>query len=339
MMDDAQRFDERYNAAIQQHVPVILTGTILYGINLSLSSTAAIMLLREGTGERSRLQRVWLLSMLVLMVLFATAYIVLDTLVCYVWLSHVVGRYLLAQHLLFIMQSALGDSVTIWRCYVLYEKSIIAVVLPGSTAFASFTLGVYFVSIEWGRNTWIWAAITMFCTVYCAVVISCKIYSSARLSRSTNLFAAIFFIIETSLIYALSIVAYLVTAFTSQFTDSGMAAWTIIMSATVQLPPIVLCLLILQIKFYNRDRQTVQFMNSETVRPRVALRHIVRIERDTRADDQSMPTFQMVPIVIREPMHTMSTEARIDLEAYDTSDVDEANEKREKSVPIVTDIV
>ncbi|KAA1475475.1 hypothetical protein DENSPDRAFT_427334 [Dentipellis sp. KUC8613] len=178
-------------------------------------------------------------------------------------------EYQRTRQFLLVFQAALGDLVTIWRCYIVYGKKIVAVLLPVLTALASFALGIDLSDagidafgrdgiddaaaplVIWDNKSWAWAGITIICTVYCMgsspssfyancrpyhspVAISVKIYSSARLTKSSRLFAVIFFIIETSFIYTLGVILYLLAA--SGVFDVVIDIQTVLMGAIVQLP-------------------------------------------------------------------------------------------------------
>ncbi|TFY70432.1 hypothetical protein EVG20_g2567 [Dentipellis fragilis] len=336
-------------------VPAIVVEMALYGINLSLSIATAIVLLRRSTGEG--LVHRWFLIMLITMFIVATAHIALSIVEVYQGATsnffdeEFPKRWTLARQFLLLIQAALGDSVTIWRCYNVFGRSIIVVVLPALTALASFVLGLYLAGIStqvssllndpwevrwaWLMRSWIWATITMVCTVYCACAISYKIYSSARLTKSSNLFAVIFFVVETSLIYTVAVVIYVAIAL-----HESINSQSIVMGIIVQLPPIVLCLLLLQTRFYNSGNQAVRYMNPEPARPWDAVRRIFRTNREAC----DMSTFRVASVAIHKSTHTISTPA----DAPSTNTVDDipdedapesdAIEQRVKKVSDLLDI-
>ncbi|KAA1469144.1 hypothetical protein DENSPDRAFT_834712 [Dentipellis sp. KUC8613] len=291
---------------IEQIVPMVLTGAILYGINLALGAVTTVVFL-HGSAPKGVIHQ-WVFSILIVMMILATAYLIVDTLEIYANFSAVCNQYskcARAKEFLFVIQTVLGDFVTIWRCYILYEKGICAVALPVMTAVAGFVWGIYLSSSSpnaWGVYHWQWAAITMACTIYCTVAISVKIYLSARLSKSTSLFAVMFFIIETSMIYTLGIIACMVTTYRN---SRGPNVELLLMGVIVQLPPIVLCLLILQIRFFNQEGNTVQRACSESTRPWDILRRIFKNRREDSTLGQ-ISTFRVAPIEVHVSTRTMS---------------------------------
>ncbi|KAA1479238.1 hypothetical protein DENSPDRAFT_127638 [Dentipellis sp. KUC8613] len=329
-----QGIDFGYILALNS-VPTLIVEIALYSINLPLTITTSIVLLRRSPGER--LVHKWLLMVLMLMFIVAMAYILWSIIGVYSDVlsaaSESGGNIPIlcssAQQFLLLIQAALGDSVTIWRCYNVLGRSIIVIILPALTALASFTYGLYLASAGsravglvgqplktadllqdleiWGNKSWIWAAIAIVCTVYCTVAISFKIYSSARLMEGNKLFLVIF-VIETTLIYTLGIIAYVVLDTDNSIVPSvPVNVLNLLMGAVVQLPPIVLCLLLLQTRFYNSENQAVRYMNTETRRPWAAVRRFVRISREVSASGD-MPTSQVVPVTAHDLMHTIPAE-------------------------------
>ncbi|KAA1479241.1 hypothetical protein DENSPDRAFT_127427 [Dentipellis sp. KUC8613] len=353
-LDDG--FDQGFDQAMRGNAPVFITEMALYGINLTLSIITMTVLLRRGMEEGMAHKR--LLLMLSLMFAIATVYISLNTVELNIyatdWKSLTVPlRYSEVRQYLLLIQAALGDSVTIWRCYMIYRRNLPVVILPVLTALASFVLGLYYAGIgthasdigsangvysekafAWSDNVFQWAAVTMVCTIYCTIAITYKIYSSARLSKSNSLFAVIFFVVETSFIYTLGIVIYLLSRVGAIPSAPIVDVQTILMGAVVQLPPIVLCLLTLQTKFYNQGRRPVHYSNSETARPLASLRCIFNTRRETRANAQ-MSTFQAASAVTQEstcvasmPVETRHTESCV---ASDPKHSDAVGQRDEES--------
>ncbi|KAA1479234.1 hypothetical protein DENSPDRAFT_894534 [Dentipellis sp. KUC8613] len=139
-------------SVLQENIPGIAIEMALFadigseGINLTLSIATAIVLLRQTTGEGLVHKR--LLMVLALMFILATADVVMHYLGSIQYYGGDVGNIGLllcssSRPLVLLLQAALGDSVTIWRCYNVFGKSIIVVVLPVLTALASFILGLY----------------------------------------------------------------------------------------------------------------------------------------------------------------------------------------------------
>ncbi|KAA1479237.1 hypothetical protein DENSPDRAFT_127578 [Dentipellis sp. KUC8613] len=217
--------------------------------------------------------------------------------------------------ILLLAQGALGDSIIIWRCYIVYGQSVVVVILPALAALASFALGLSIACRPsfalhgkiwtWMTNGWIWAAMTVICTIYCTFAMSLKIYSSARLTKSSNLFAVIFFIVETGLIYTVSVAIY---AAKVRNLGPKMVVMDTLMGVVVHIPPIVLCLLLLQIKFYNSGSEAVQYTNTEPVRPWDVMRRIFRMGGEESADYE-LSTFRVASVAMHDSTHARSLPA------------------------------
>ncbi|KAA1469153.1 hypothetical protein DENSPDRAFT_561274 [Dentipellis sp. KUC8613] len=331
--------DPIYDDALDK-IPTIIAEMTLYGIHLSMSTATAIMLQHRSTG--GGLAHRWLFMMLALMFIVATVYIAISIVEVYQGATSFGGdiptQCTAARQFLLVIQVALGDTITIWRCYKVSSKSIIVVALPVLTAVTSFALGLFFAGTEaqalnqlgiMSLRSGIWAAITMACTVYCASAISYKLYSSTRLSKSGNLFTTMLFIIETSLIYTLGIIAYVVASVTRTiYAPNGVIeTQDLFMGMVVQLPPIVLCLLLIQSRFYTSGNQAVRYLNKERARPWAALRRFFRTRREASVEGQMIPV-KIAPAAARNSMHTMSAESH----QWNADDAPSANESESDTV-------
>ncbi|KAA1479235.1 hypothetical protein DENSPDRAFT_855298 [Dentipellis sp. KUC8613] len=308
-MDEDQSYLQGYNNALQDvDIPVIVTETCLYGKELVSK---------------------WFLLALVLMFTIATADITFAA------LSIPSGFGTFED-----MQTASVHNM---------RKHITVVVLPALTAIASFAFGSNLVKTgiqavsstitedmqevqstptldrvqTWNDKSWIWASITIFCTVYCTncphhhftVAISFKIYSSARLMKSNRLFTVIFFVVETSLIYTLGIVAYI--TFEGDEFSTTTDVQTLLMGAVVQLP----------IKFYTSGPETVQYANPEPARPCAAVRRIFKFGNKSLPTDGQLSTIRADPIAVHVATHTISVPALAEAPSADAAD-DTSNEAR-----------
>ncbi|KAA1479236.1 hypothetical protein DENSPDRAFT_894538 [Dentipellis sp. KUC8613] len=192
-----------------------------------------------------------------------------------------------------------GVATAIWRCYVVHGRSVLVAILPVLASVASFvqvrTLPIHVVCESFNRH-------------YVLVAISLKIHSSGRLTKSSNLFAVIFFIVETGFIYTASVVAYLGKAIALLPLVGTIAmgpvviVHEILMGVIVHLSFLALCLLLLQIKFHRCGSDAVRYTDPEPARSWDALRRIFRSGREASAhDDPSI--FPAASVAIHEPTH------------------------------------
>ncbi|KAA1479240.1 hypothetical protein DENSPDRAFT_127914 [Dentipellis sp. KUC8613] len=125
-----------HDKAMHSNVSVIMAEMALYGVNLTLSIVAVTVLRRRGAVEGAAHRRLFLLLMLMLTI--ATTYVTLNVVETFTTSSVLRIRYDNSLRSLILVQVVLGNSVAIWRCYVIYGRSPNVVVLPALTALASF---------------------------------------------------------------------------------------------------------------------------------------------------------------------------------------------------------
>ncbi|KAA1469146.1 hypothetical protein DENSPDRAFT_848698 [Dentipellis sp. KUC8613] len=303
---------------IRQNIPTIVTGAIFYVdnvgkvMNLTLSAVTAVIVVRRG--RENGTTPGWVLLALSLLVTLATAYITLNLLAYVLWDTPTSSKYTIARQYVFVIQAALGDSVTIWRCYVFYDRKLPALLVR--TQLISLSLRDVLRQRSPLRSL-----------AQHRLDMGCDNHNLHYLLHW--LFAVIFFVIETSMIYTLGIVAFLITTYTVPGVSDLLTAMI------VHLPPIVLCLLILQIKFCNKEGSTMRdTADSEpaTVESWTVFCRVFRTGRKAPVDGR-VSTFQAAPIVL-ESMHT----APSDPHAPDADYVEGQREKRVRN-PIVIDVV
>ncbi|KAA1477169.1 hypothetical protein DENSPDRAFT_756965, partial [Dentipellis sp. KUC8613] len=124
----------------------------------------------------------------------------------------------------FIIQTALGDAVNVWRCFVVWGRRLPVIVAPvimmiGGVVSASLSLATA-ATLSPGTTIftlpkrWITAgAVLMMCTnVYCTAAICFKIYKSGHYQASfSNLLPVLVVIVETGSIYTAALLAFLGT--------------------------------------------------------------------------------------------------------------------------------
>ncbi|KAA1469087.1 hypothetical protein DENSPDRAFT_557331 [Dentipellis sp. KUC8613] len=198
------------------------------------------------------------------------------------WAEHV-------QNAVFILQVALGDMIGIWRCYMLYEKKIAVVVFPIITAVAGTCVGILTgtgVFLPASLENSIWAALTLISALYCTIAIAWKIYSSISYTQRTDkLLPVLVIVIETGALYTAFILVYLIT------TCASISGQGILDALVVQLPPIVLCMFVLQIKSFTSGK-TVHYSGPDSSAGGMwaALRRLFRSRREV-SNTESMSTF------------------------------------------------
>ncbi|OAX35340.1 hypothetical protein K503DRAFT_373645 [Rhizopogon vinicolor AM-OR11-026] len=215
---------------------------LFYGVFLTLYWITLFILLKK-----SGIQRELLISVATLLLCLATAHLIIDfirALEAFVFQVNTIGADAyysdlaspleLAKMTLYIIQTILADSVILWRCYVTHNKSII-IAIPGCIMLlTNGAIGCYIVwslsrihSGSLASATW-WLSsfytLTMTISNTCTILIAYRIYRTRRLMPGglAALLPIFIVIVESGALYAMSVLALLVTLFTRSNGQSPM---------------------------------------------------------------------------------------------------------------------
>ncbi|TFY52871.1 hypothetical protein EVG20_g10367 [Dentipellis fragilis] len=300
-----------------------LFGAVMYGIGLILSSATIITLVRADAAE-CKLASKQLLIVLVLMLILATMYLIVGIVSTFkfeyvpeviedvslvlahvkipVWAEHV-------QNALFTLQVILGDlvnvrsSLYIALLFILTQYRIDLALLHAlreedyhgcvsrNDCCVGILTGTGVFAPAFLENS-IWAALTLMSMLYCTFMIAWKIYATICFTQRTeNLSPVLVIVIETNMLYTAFILVYLIT------TCASISGQGILDALVAQLPPIVLCIFVLQIMYFQ-DSKTVYYSDSETTSAGgmwAALRRLFRFRREI-SDADSVSTFLATPV-------------------------------------------
>ncbi|TFY66789.1 hypothetical protein EVG20_g4302 [Dentipellis fragilis] len=237
----------------------IFAECIMFGICLTVCLITAPMLIRART-EGGRVHKT-LFLMLLLMLILATSHVALSfarVFIGFILMRDVPGgplayfaqlssSVLVAKTALFAFQTLLGDTIYIWRCYVIWNKSKKIIVVPVITLLASLVCAcVIQPDVAVGSLEKAFGAPN--CNTACltsdSVAIIWRIWRKDR-SQQSHILIAVF---EGGLMYTLSLVTYL-----ALFAVGSNGQWVALDSIT-HFVPICFCLVILQIKYHNTDK-------------------------------------------------------------------------------------
>jgi len=251
-----------------QLISLALT-TFLYGLFFALFLITTVVMSYKVTEDIHR-QRTKILPVSLIMLLVATTHLII------IWVGAIQGFVVqkrgstqafyedisdptsIIKLTCMLLQTVLGDLVIIWRLYVVCSKNK-TIVVPAILLVAGYSvIGVVAISliarahpgtdIFHVATSWITAyfSLTMSTNVICSGAIAWRIFLTVRkpLGTSTSLWPIIFAIIESSALYALGVIAALVS-FLSK-TNGQYAA----VDAIVPLVGIVFSLIVLQIRFH-----------------------------------------------------------------------------------------
>ncbi|TFY71104.1 hypothetical protein EVG20_g1889 [Dentipellis fragilis] len=313
----------------QANLAAIFVESIMYGICLTMGAVTTLVFLRM-SGESGLANR-RLLSALLLMLILATTHMGLSFSRVFLgfilkrdstpggpaaYFANLSDKIFIAKNGVFVVQTVLGDSVNIWRCYVVFGKSWKMIVVPTVIMLAGFTSHaadgpIFGLPSEWIKS---FHTLMLVTTLYCtetlldAGAIAYKIASTGHFKDQSfyNLLPVLFIVVETGAIYTSSLVAFLV-AFLVNSNGQYIA-----IDLITPLVPIIFCLIILQVKFHQaQSRVSVHDLNSSgrqcsADRSRTSAGPTFRSPFKFRRNPDSMgvTSFPMQPVAIQ-----ISTEA------------------------------
>ncbi|KAA1477761.1 hypothetical protein DENSPDRAFT_844960 [Dentipellis sp. KUC8613] len=312
---------------------------VMYGMCMIMGFVTALLFLRGGAEGGVMHKR--LLSALLLMLALATAHIAIAGIRAFQgfivygdkypggpseYFGIIGNRVFIAKMIILVLQTVLGDSVNIWRCYVVFGRKKAMIAIPLLLMIAGFACAcmiwktqeyapsdssVFGLPSPWIKS---FHTIMLVTVLYCNCAIAWKIYSSGNLKSSlNNLFPALLAIIETGAIYTSSLVAFIAT----YFAESNGQYITVDLIAP--LVPIIFCLLILRVNFPRVGHSSPEL---STVLPQLTedcsqiswrnLHHAMRFKREGCDNSvlSSLPPVQSVSYPISsEDAANLSAEA------------------------------
>ncbi|KAL4255441.1 hypothetical protein AB1N83_012662 [Pleurotus pulmonarius] len=243
--------------------------TLLYGLYLVLFCLTLLVLLLRG--ESGKTQRHRLVPLSIVMMIFATTHLIIDfvraiqafvvqdgrqidAIAYYSAVSHPLH---LVRGVLYVTQTILGDSIIIWRCYVIFDQRSL-VLIPNLIVLAVNSGVGYSVVWEMWRassGTTIFQsgsplimtffALTMCINITCTTAIAWRIYRTrSPLIKRTRLTPVLLAFVESGALYASSLLALMI-AYASD--SNGQYA---VLDAVTPLVGITFCLIVLQIQFH-----------------------------------------------------------------------------------------
>ncbi|KAL4255312.1 hypothetical protein AB1N83_013908 [Pleurotus pulmonarius] len=247
----------------------IFLETLLYGIFFTLFWLTLIVLILRG--ESGRTQRRRLVPLGIVMMIIATAHLIIDFVrVVQAFVAennHPVdanGYYEMISHplhvvktIFYVTQTLLGDAVVIWRCYVLLDQRLLVLVPTATVLVVNAAVG-YIVcwslsqaspgsNIFHTASSWIttFFILTMCINITCTTAISWRIYTArSPLSTQTSLTPVLLAVVESGALYASSVLALLISYL------SGSNGQYPALDVVTPLVGITFCLIVLQIQFH-----------------------------------------------------------------------------------------
>jgi len=267
--------------------------TFLYGIFFTLFWITLLVLIQRG--KTAKIQRHVLIPVASLMLVLATCHIIIDfvrVVQAFIVLINVTpggasGYYANIAHplhvgktALYVTQTLLGDGVIIWRCYVVYNKSLYVLIPPTIVQIVNGCAGYVVVwslsqatpgsNIFHTASSWIttFFVLTMCINVSCTAAISWRIYSTGRLTNaSRSLLPVMIIIVESGALYTSGVLGLLIAFLT------GSNGQYPALDVVTPLVGIAFSLIVLQIRFHLGSSSTPGHSSAGTTRAPSAVRH------------------------------------------------------------------
>ncbi|TFY52710.1 hypothetical protein EVG20_g10436 [Dentipellis fragilis] len=247
---------------------------IVYGIGLTMGIVTVVVCIKEWSARGIVVVQKPLLLVMLVMFSLATAHVALS-------LVRLLNRFtenqylprgdpatpslqistsiFVARDVILLLQTWLGDSVYIWRCYVLWYRHKRVVIAPTITVIIGLVCGsmaayniAHTDNVFGAPSGWIQASsvLVLATNIYCngeraAVVIIWRIWQADRFTRKHVPVLAV--VIEAGVLYTSNLVALLIAYWVDSYGGD------IALDLVTQFVPVVFCLIILQINYYRTE--------------------------------------------------------------------------------------
>ncbi|TFY71107.1 hypothetical protein EVG20_g1883 [Dentipellis fragilis] len=228
----------------------IFAESVMYGICLTLSAVTVLVVLRART--ESTLAWKPLLLALVLMTILATVHVILSFILVdeYFILKHDVygnrlirwgqgNSILIAKDVIFLSQILLGDTVYMWRCYMVWGKKKRVLVFPSLVMIAGLTCSVQYTRLIHSSN-----GVSNGYSGWEKAFLVAIVWRIWKVNKSRNL-PTLAVMVEAGIPYTANLIAFVVSYMA--YTEGMNIALDIITPHV----PIVFCFIILQIKYHQ----------------------------------------------------------------------------------------
>ncbi|KAH7906403.1 hypothetical protein BJ138DRAFT_1117604 [Hygrophoropsis aurantiaca] len=299
--------------------------TFLYGIFFTLFCITVVILRRKGDTHRRAL-----IPVASALLAIATAHLIVDFVrALQAFIDHDAGSALayyanLAQPLevvktvLYVMQTFVGDSVIIWRCYVVNHRSLyflipaVLVLLMNAVAGAvvcwSLSQATPGSSVFKLASSWIttFFVLTMCINVTCTASIAWRIYYTRRFMGGINTLLPVLIVtVESGGLYACGVLALLITYL------SGSNGQYPALDELTPLVGIVFSLIILQIHFHVGSTNSPE--NTNIVASQWRSRHATQGDVDADLERSLQYSMQPMRVHITEEREMSTTDTDLDI--------------------------
>ncbi|THH14092.1 hypothetical protein EW146_g6201 [Bondarzewia mesenterica] len=185
------------------------------------------------------------------------------------YFGEVSNSLFLAKSILYFLQTLAGDSVIIWRCYVVMHRRYLVIIPPLSALLGTIVFGCIIIArivrappgatifVVLRGNLAAYMSMTMSITAYCTAAICWQIYQPSREWGSIRILLPVLMaIVESGALYTASVLTTLIL-----FLIENNAQFTCL-DIIMPLVGVVYCLIILQIRYQT------YVLEADSVHPR-----------------------------------------------------------------------
>ncbi|KAA1477753.1 hypothetical protein DENSPDRAFT_844948 [Dentipellis sp. KUC8613] len=310
---------------------------------MTMGAVAALVFLRADA--RGAFTHKRLLLVLLLMLVLATSHITLSFIRVFIgfiskgglsdspstYFQNISNTILVVKDGVFLVQTLLGDSVNVWRCYVVCGQKKRVIVAPLITMISGIACSCMVEdtlvhatsgSIFSAPSRWIKAFhILMLVTIiYCNVAIVWTIWRAGNFQENgSKLLPILIVIIETSALYTSNLIAFLVV-----YLNNSNGQY-IALDLITPLVPVVFCMIILQIKYHQANNTRYYADSSPTTGASISWATVRRtFQHKTRRENTTttLSTLSVQPV-----------EVNITADASDSYSERDVTEQRYKNHP------
>ncbi|TFY70177.1 hypothetical protein EVG20_g2826 [Dentipellis fragilis] len=187
------------------------------------------------------------------------------------YLRNLTNPTFVAKSVIMSLQVFIGDSINVWRLFIVSKRKLLHIILPALGMLGSLTCGIL-VAVTSAEHSWPnifdnrfivpCVGLTMYVNIHCTGMIIWNICSTQayHINLSRTIWPAVSVVIESCFLYTTSLVVFIATFLTK---SNGQVA---AVDAIVPLVGIVYCLIILQTCYMRWIRSDTSHIHTLQIR-------------------------------------------------------------------------
>ncbi|KAF9450828.1 hypothetical protein P691DRAFT_428104 [Macrolepiota fuliginosa MF-IS2] len=219
--NDPSAIPPQVGRSFAEYVSGWMFEVFLYGINIMLFSTTVLILMRRSNGMM--VPRWPLLVPAVAMFTISTANVCLSVYMLFgvlIYGTPLPVWTIISKHMFYLINNVIADSLLLYRCYIVWSRSVYIAVIPGIFLLASSILGLIIMSgptLRAGRRKFLYMWLTLALNISVTALTAGRIWWMANKARrilgpalARRYYSALATIIESGAIYSLYVMIDLI---------------------------------------------------------------------------------------------------------------------------------